>query len=131
MRLSLLSLLPAITILAACSNSNTEQQTTATETMADTASKVAATAPHPAPASDNATPTLATKPTKPLLAADTATVQNVAAYLAGLPPKTSTPLAKLAAQPTWQAFAKDQDKSWVKYHATHTDPMNHYAILSL
>jgi hypothetical protein len=131
MRLSLLSLLPAITILAACSNSNTEQQTTATETMADTASKVAATAPHSAPASDSATSSSTTKPTRPLLAADTATVQNVAAYLAGLPPKTSTPLAKLAAQPTWQAFAKDQDKSWAKYRATHTDPMNKWAATEL
>ncbi len=131
MRLSLLSLLPAIALLAACSNSNTEQQTTATETMADTASKVAATTPRPTSVSDSASSASAIKPTQPLRASDTTNVQNVAAYLAGLPPKAGTPLAELAAEPTWQAFAKDQDKSWTKYRSTHTDPMNKWAATEL
>lgn len=130
MRLSLLSLLPALALLAACSQSNTEQQTTKTETMADTAAKVPATAPHPAAQPDSVAPaTAATPPKAP--APDTANVQNVAAYLAGLPPHAQTPLAELAAQPTWQAFAQDQNKSWAKYRATHTDRMNRWAATEL
>jgi hypothetical protein len=128
MRLSLLPLLPALMLLAACSQSSSEQQTTTAETMADTASKVIATAPHPAAQPDNAAPT--TKPAV-ALSPDTANVQNVAAYLAGLPPKAGAPLAELATQPTWQAFAKDQDKSWAKYQATHTSPMNKWAATEL
>jgi hypothetical protein len=131
MRRPLLSLLPALALLAACSNSNTEQQATTTETMADTAAKVPATAPHPAAPADSAAPAAATKPVSTALDPDTANVQNVAAYLAGLPPKAETPLAALAAQPTWQDFAKDQDKSWAKYRATHTDRMNKWAAIEL
>jgi hypothetical protein len=132
MRFSLLFLLPAVALLVGCSNSNTEQQTTNTETMADTAAKVTATAPHPAAQLDSATPTnKSNKPAVATLAPDTANVQNVAAYLAGLPPKANTPLAELAAQPTWQAFAKDQDKSWAKYRTTHTDRMNQWAATEL
>jgi hypothetical protein len=127
MRLSLLPLLPAFALLAACSSSTTEEQTTKTETMADTANKVAGVAPQADSTASPAKPSA--KPTA--LASDTANVQNVAAYLAGLEPKTSTPLAALAAQPTWQAFAKDQDKSWTKYRATHTDRMNQWAATEL
>ena len=130
MRLSLLSLLPAAALVAACSGPTTEQQTTKTETMADTAAKVAATPPPPAAQPDSAVPAAASLPAK-TLAPDTANVQNVAAYLAGLPPKAETPLAALAAQPTWQAFAKDQDKSWAKYRTTHTAPMNKWAATEL
>ena len=123
MRLSSLFLLPAFALLAACSNPATEQQTTAkTETMADTANKVA-------PAAQVAPPAGATRPDA--LPPDTAGVQNVADYLAGLPPQANTPLATLAARPTWQAFAKDQDKSWAKYRATHTDRMNQWAATQL
>jgi hypothetical protein len=133
MRLSLLPLLSAVALLTACSGSTTEQQaaTTAPETMADTANKVAGVRPtsHPA-AADSAAPVAASAPAK-ALAPDTANVQNVAAYLAGLEPKAETPLATLAAQPTWQAFAKDQDKSWTKYRLTHTDPMNKWAATEL
>jgi hypothetical protein len=128
MRLSLLPLLPAFALLAACSTSTTEEQTTKTETMADTANKVAGVTPK----ADTAT-TPATKPAAQptALAPDTANVQNVAAYLAGLEPKAGTPLATTAAQPAWQAFAKDQDKSWAKYRTTHTDPMNKWAATEL
>jgi hypothetical protein len=131
MRRSLFSLLPALVLLAACSNSNTEQQTTTNETMADTAAKVPATVPPPAAPADSTAPSTANTPAAKALAPDTANVQNVAAYLAGLPPKAETPLATLAAQPTWQAFAKDQDKSWTKYRLTHTDPMNKWAATEL
>ncbi len=131
MRRSLLSLLPALALLAACSNSNTEQQATTTETMADTAAKVPATAPHPTASADSITTATADKTAAKALAPDTANVQNVAAYLAGLPPKAETPLAALAAQPAWQAFAKDQDKSWTKYRLTHTDPMKKWAATEL
>jgi len=132
MRLSLLPLLPAFALLAACSNSTTEQQTATTETMADTANKVAGQ--QPAAKTDSAARPAASSSASPPaapLASDTANVQNVAAYLAGLEPKAETPLATLAAQPTWQAFAKDQDKSWAKYRATHTDPMNKWAATEL
>lgn len=126
MRLSLLPLLPALILLAACSNSTTtEEHTTKTETMADTADKVAGVAPK----ADSTAPKSSAQPAA--LAPDTAQVQNVAAYLAGLAPKAGTPLAELAAQPRWQAFAKDQDKSWVKYSTTHTDPMNKWATTEL
>jgi len=131
MRLSLLPLLSAVALLTACSGSTTEQQTaTTTETMADTANKVAGVRPTPRPATPDSATSAASPPTK-ALAPDTANVQNVAAYLAGLPPKAETPLAALAAQPTWQAFAKDQDKSWAKYRTTHTDPMNKWAATEL
>nr|GFD49416.1 hypothetical protein [Tanacetum cinerariifolium] len=105
-----------------------QQTATKTETMADTANKVVATAPPAAPP-DSAAP--AEKSKAAASAPDTANVQNVAAYLAGLEPKAETPLAALAAQPTWQAFAKDQDKSWAKYRATHTDRMNKWAATEL
>jgi hypothetical protein len=126
MRLSLLPLLPAFALLAACSSSTTEEQaTTKTETMADTANKVAGIAPK----ADSAAPAAARPATA--LAPDTANVQNVAAYLAGLPPQAGTPLATLAAHPTWQAFAQDQDKSWAKYRTTHTDRMDKWAATEL
>ncbi len=131
MRLSLLSLLPAFTLLAACSNSSTEQQaTTTTETMADTADKVAGTT-RPTARPDSALFKVAPKSSASALAPDTANVQNVAAYLAGLPPQAATPLAEMAAQPAWQAFAKDQNKSWAKYRTTHTNRMNHWAATEL
>ena len=118
MRLSLLPLLPAFALLAGCSNATTDQQTaTTTQAPVDTAASVAAP-PRPA---------IPTPPPAP----DTAKVQNVAAYLAGLPPQAGSPLAALAAQPAWQAFAKDQDKSWAKYRTTHTDRMSRWAATEL
>ena len=121
MRLSLLPLLPAFALLAGCSNTTTDQQTaTTTKAPADTAARVAATPP----------PTRPVAPTPPP-APDTANVQNVAAYLAGLPPRPGSPLASLAAQPAWQAFAKDQNKSWAKYRTTHTERMSRWAATEL
>ncbi len=131
MRLSLLPLLPAFALLAACSNSSTEQQaTTTTETMADPANKVAPP-PRPAARPDSTLTKVTPKAPTTALAPDTANVQNVAAYLAGLPPQAGTPLAEMAAQPAWQAFAKDQHKSWAKYRTTHTDRMSHWATTEL
>lgn len=127
MRLSLLPLLPALALLAACSNSTTTEEHTKTETMADTANKVAGVAPK----ADTTAPAPTTPPAAHAPAPDTAQVQNVAAYLAGLEPKAGTPLAGLAAQPRWQAFAQDQEKSWTKYRVTHTDPMNKWAATEL
>ncbi|GAB3637640.1 hypothetical protein GCM10027422_32300 [Hymenobacter arcticus] len=127
MRLSLLSLVPALGLLAACSDTTTEQKTTTkTETMADTASKVSPAAARPDSAAKQPTAQVAK-----VLAPDTTGVQNVANYLAGLPPQAGTPLATLAAQPAWQAFTKDQDKSWAKYRTTHTDPMQRWAATEL
>jgi hypothetical protein len=58
-------------------------------------------------------------------------VQAVANFLAGLPPRPDTALATLAAQPAWQAFALDQDRSWAKYRATHTSRMDKWARTEL
>lgn len=129
MRFSLLLLLPVVALLASCSGSTNEQQTTTTETMADTVEKVAATSTKPA--KQPVVKPTPVRPTAVALAPDTANVQSVAAYLGGLPPRASTPLAQLAAQPIWQAFAKDQDKSWIKYRTTHIDPMSRWAATEL
>ncbi|MGI4738723.1 MAG: hypothetical protein ACRYG7_26430 [Janthinobacterium lividum] len=130
MRFSLLSLVPALGLLAACSNSSTEQSaTTKTETMTDTTSKVSPALPTAPADSVAATPPPAKATAQ--LAPDTAGVQGIANYLGGLPPQSGTPLANLAAQPAWQYFAKDQDKSWAKYRATHTDPMQRWAATEL
>ena len=138
MRFSLLSLLPALAVLAACSSSTTEQQTTQTETMADTAAHAPAAASNPqrpVATADTAvkkgTHPLAASTLPPLTTADTAHVQAVADYLAGLPPTAGSPEAALAAAPAWQSFAKNQDKSWVKYRTTHTDRMNKWADTEL
>ena len=125
-------LVPALALLAACSQSTPEQPAaTRPETMADTAAKVPAraappTAPTtPAPAAD----TVATAPTP--LAPDTSHVQAVASFLAGLPPRPGSDLAAPAARPAWKAFAQDQNRSWVKYRATHTDRMDKWARTEL
>lgn len=130
MRLSLLPLLPAFALLAACSSSTNEQSATTTTpaTRADTASK-AATHPAARPAAITTAPAVrqAAAPATP----DTTNAQNVAAYLAGLPPQPGTALATLASQPGWQAFAKDQNKSWANYRTTHTDRMSRWAATEL
>ncbi|MGI4832589.1 MAG: hypothetical protein ACRYFK_03920 [Janthinobacterium lividum] len=129
-------LVPALMLLAACSQSTPEQPaTTRPETMADTAAKVPATPPAPkaapAPAAGTlATDTLAAAALAPP-APDSARTQAVADFLAGLPPVAGSAPAALAAQPAWQAFAKDQDKSWVKYRTTHTDRMDRWARTEL
>lgn len=86
----------------------------------------------PASAPDSAT---ATRPTPPEPAApapvDTSDVQDVAAYLAGLPVKQSSELRSFTAQPAWQRFAADADKSWTNYDATRTHKIEAWAAQEL
>ena len=130
-----LRLLPAtLLLLSACSESNTKSETVSQapaakeETMAATADAMDPThAPAPAAAGN---PTATPRPHR-LTAPDTAYAQDVAAFLGGLRPSRHSDLAKLATQPAWQAFARDQDKSWRKYRATHTTRMTKWANIEL
>src|SRR5687768_390929 len=105
-----LRFLPApLLLLTACPESNTKTETVsktapaAEETMASTAAAMDSTKP--------ATPSATPRPNR-LTAPDTAYAQDVASFLGGQRPSQHSDLAKLAAQPAWQAFATDQDKSW-------------------
>lgn len=125
LRTAALRLLPAaLLMLAGCSEPTTKTETASTapavreESMAATAAAMDSAAASAPPPTHLATP-------------DTAYVQDVAAYLGGLPPSQHGNLALLAAQPAWQAFAKDQDKSWAKYRATHTARMTKWARTEL
>ena len=129
-RTAVLRLLPAILLLlTACSQSNTTTETTSVkkETMATTADAMDSTKLAP-PA---ATPPSATTPPPRLAIPDTAYAQDVALFLGGQPPSQHSDLSQLAAQPAWQAFAKDQDRSWAKYRATHTTRMTKWASTEL
>ena len=126
-----LRLLPAaLLLLTACSESNTKTETASQAasakkgTMATTAEAVDSTKP----ASPRAAPATATTPRPSRLTVpDTAYAQDVALFLSGQQPSQHGDLAQLAAQPAWQAFAKDQNKSWDKYRATHTARMTKWA----
>jgi hypothetical protein len=127
-----LRLLPAtLLLLAACSESNTKTDTTSNkeETMANTADAIDPT--KPASPSVNAKPSATATTTNLTAAPDTAYAQDVAMFLGGLPPSQHSDLHTLAATPAWQAFAKDQDKSWDKYRATHTTRMTQWANTEL
>ncbi|GAA4365331.1 hypothetical protein GCM10023185_35560 [Hymenobacter saemangeumensis] len=121
LRAAALRVLPALFFLAACSESAT--QTEKVVEAPDSAPAVAAL-----PKADSIT-----TDTKPVSspAADTAYVQDVAAYLGGLRPSSQSELAPLAGQPAWQAFAQDQDKSWQKYRSTHTERMTKWSATEL
>ncbi len=54
-------------------------------------------------------------------------MQDVAAYLAGQPVSHQSDLRPLTAQPAWQAFAADADKSWINYHNTRTSRIQAWA----
>ncbi|MDB5233986.1 MAG: hypothetical protein JWR44_979, partial [Hymenobacter sp.] len=96
----------------------------AIDTTKSAASTVAAAATSvPAPAS-------VARP-KQLTAPDTAYAQDIALFLGGEQPSQHSNLTQLAAQPAWQAFAKDQDKSWANYGATHTTRMTKWASTEL
>lgn len=132
LRTAALRLLPAaLLLLTACSESNPKTETgtsTKEETMASTADAIDSTK------ATAASPTLAAKTTAPpsrLAALDTAYTQDVALFLGGLPPSQHSKLGALAGQPAWQAFARDQDKSWAKYRATHTARMTAWARTEL
>ncbi|NVO85502.1 hypothetical protein [Hymenobacter terrestris] len=106
-------LLPVLLLLAACnepSTIKTEQPATPPVAAPDTAVAVA-------PA----------KPTVP----DTAAIHNVAAYLAGLPVSRGSDLQQLTAQPAWQAYAADANKSWTQYHASRTAKIEAWAATEL
>ena len=131
LRTAVLRLLPAaLLLLSACSESNPKTETatsTKEETMATTADAIDSTK----------SPVASTKPTataatsKPTAAPDTAYAQDVALFLGGQQPSQHSNLTALAATPAWQVFAKDQDKSWEKYRATHTTRMTQWANTEL
>ena len=126
-------LLPtALLLLAACSESSTKTETKASsateETMATTADAIDSSR---SVAPDNVTLAPSTPHPNRLTASDTAYAQDVALFLGGQQPSQHSDLTQLAAQPAWQAFAKDQDKSWEKYRATHTTRMTKWAATEL
>ncbi|MCI1187719.1 hypothetical protein MON38_09825 [Hymenobacter sp. DH14] len=130
-RTAALRLLPAaLLLLSACSESNTKTETVASakeETMATTADAIDSTkSAAPVAAGTKAAP----RPNR-LAAPDTAYAQDVALFLGGLQPSQHSDLTALAATPAWQAFAKDQDRSWDKYRATHTTRMTQWANTEL
>jgi hypothetical protein len=134
LRTAALRLLPAALLwLTACSESNPKTETNTTsakeETMASTADAIDTTKATRATAVTPASPTAARS--HRLTAPDTAYAQDVAMFLGGLQPSQHSDLTALAQQPAWQAFAKDQDKSWEKYRATHTTRMTQWANTEL
>lgn len=132
LRTAALRLLPAaLLLLSACSESNKKTETTTSakeETMASTADAIDSTKSASTVVADTKSTATTTKPTA---APDTAYAQDVAMFLGGLQPSQHSDLKALAATPTWQAFAKDQDKSWEKYRATHTTRMTKWAATEL
>ena len=128
-RTAALRLLPAaLLLLSACTESNKKTETATSskeETMASTADAIDSTK---SPSAATKETTAATKPTA---APDTAYAQDVAMFLGGLQPSQHSDLTALAATPAWKAFAKDQDKSWDKYRATHTTRMTQWANTEL
>ena len=133
LRTAALRLLPAaLLLLSACSESTTKTETATSakeETMATTADAIDSTKSASSSAKKKAPATAVT--TKPTAAPDTAYAQDVALFLGGLQPSQHSNLTALAAAPAWQAFAKDQDKSWEKYRATHTTRMTRWANTEL
>jgi hypothetical protein len=129
-RTAALRLLPAaLLLLAACTESNKKTETATSgkeETMATTADAIDSTK-SPSGAKPDKTAAIP----KSIAAPDTAYAQDVAMFLGGLQPSQHSDLTKLAATPAWQAFAKDQDKSWDKYRATHTARMTQWANTEL
>ena len=120
-------LLPVILFaLAACSESSTKTETSAaTKTIPAAGAPAEIPAARPAPA--HAVAPSAASTAAAATPADSAHVQEVAAYLAGLPLRPPSALAALAETPAYRAFAKDQNKSWAKYTATHTSRMTKWA----
>ena len=138
LRLATLRLVPiAAFLLAGCSETTT-QTTSETETKRPPAppqatTPVAVDTAAKSLAADTITPPphQSTTPQNRLTAPDTADAQDVAAFLGGLRPSQHSELHTLAATPAYQAFAKDQDKSWLKYTTTHTTPMSRWAKTEL
>ncbi|GAB3581616.1 hypothetical protein [Hymenobacter daeguensis] len=131
-RTAALRLLPAaLLLLSACSESNKKVETATSakeETMATTADALDSTKSASPATADTKAPQA--RPNR-LTAPDTAYAQDVALFLGGQQPSQHSDLSALAATPAWQAFAKDQDKSWDKYRATHTTRMTQWANTEL
>lgn len=125
-RTAALRLLPAaLLLLSACSGPTTKTDASGKgETMATTADAIDTTKAAVAAAKKATAPTATVAP-------DTTYAQDVALFLGGLQPSRRSNLTALAATPAWQAFAKDQDKSWEKYCATHTTRMTQWARTEL
>ncbi|GAB3240914.1 hypothetical protein GCM10027346_35840 [Hymenobacter seoulensis] len=105
-------LLPVlVACLASCSESSTKTEKPAATAPAATTDSLG-TAPAPTPKAE--------------VAADTSTTQAVAAYLAGLPSSHKS-VQELTAQPAWQAYATDADKSWTTYHSSRTAKIESWA----
>lgn len=82
----------------------------------------------PVEAPDTAAATV-TPPSAPVPAA--IPEQNVAAFLAGMPVAAGSTLQPLTAQPAWQAFAADANKSWRNYDSTRTTKIERWAATEL
>ena len=127
LRIAMLRLLPVI-LLVACSEPNT---TTNSGGLAAPEESMATTAAAMDSVNVKATaPTVTPRPARPAVS-DTTNAQDVAAFLGGLRLSQHSNLLPLAKQPAWQAFAKDQDKSWAKYRATHTTRMTKWGRTEL
>ncbi len=121
LRNAVFRLLPTVLLaLAACSESPTK-----TEASTKIAAATKATAPAQTSSAGSAAPT--GQPAATTAPTDTAYVQDVAAYLAGLPVRPHSELAALTEDSAYQAFAKDQSKSWAKYKNAHTSRMTKWA----
>lgn len=129
-----LRLLPTLLLpllLAACSESTSKKP--AAEASAPAQRSPPPVRPIPTPSAAPEVPAVAATAAPRRLAhlTDTAAVQDIAAYLGGLPPSRHGALDSLAAKPAWRAFAADATKSWQKYHLTHTAPMTRWAAIEL
>ena len=125
-------LLPTLLLplLVACSESAQKTASVETSVPSQQPAVPQPTPPALAPSKPAAATTIVT-PHRLTARTDTAEVQNIAAYLGGLPPSQHGYLDSLAQQPAWQAFAQDARKSWAKYRLTHTAPMTKWAATEL
>lgn len=103
----------ALTLLTACSEQKKPQTQQAQPAVPATPVDTVATAP------------------AALSRPDTTYIHDVAAYLAGQPVSSQSKLQPLTAQPAWQAFAADADKSWATYNATRTTKIENWAATEL
>lgn len=108
-------LLPAlVAALAACSD---QTQKTTEQPTARPVEAVDTVAAKPQPAVPPAT--------------QTTPEQNMAAFLAGMPVAADSDLQPLTAQPVWQSFAADANKSWRNYDSTRTTKIERWASTEL
>lgn len=125
--------LPAALLLCTACSGTTTTTETATQASPTTNDTTAAAPGSTAAQADSSTKAAsgATAPPASLTAPDTTYAQDVAAFLGGLRPSQHSELRALTERPAWKAFAKDQDRSWAKYSATHTTRMTKWASTEL